>query len=334
MISMNRVKGLDQEVRSIDEVAELYAQDLHQGKKSSLKTAVDRIKEIRGNTPEQKCLLKWLSNEGVFQHILLAKPHEMKGIINFFTPLNKAFLEKDADGKDFGERIIDRLGYERYRDNGDKMHKLLNWLGLKSCPYCNSQYILTIDSVKNGKLHKKALFQLDHYYPKSKYPYLAVSFYNLIPSCSYCNNSKNDRDPFEQETIHPYFDDYDDLCKFSIEPESIINYRLTQKGSPKIELNIIGEQKAKVKQHNKDFHLEALYQQNHADLAEELYWKSLYYTKDRRAEITSLFENTEVKLSENEINRFITGNYVQKEDILKRPLSKLTKDLAEELGLL
>lgn len=37
-------------------------------------------------------------------------------------------------------------------------------------------------------LHRK--FQFNHFYDKGTYPYLALSFYNLIPSCSTCNSSK------------------------------------------------------------------------------------------------------------------------------------------------
>ncbi|TCL67476.1 hypothetical protein EV196_10232 [Mariniflexile fucanivorans] len=40
--------------------------------------------------------------------------------------------------------------------------------------------------------------ELDHYYPKSLYPYFGVSFYNLIPSCQSCNGLgvKGENDPF------------------------------------------------------------------------------------------------------------------------------------------
>lgn len=36
----------------------------------------------------------------------------------------------------------------------------------------------------------KGLFQFDHFYDKSDYPYLSMSLYNLIPSCSSCNHQK------------------------------------------------------------------------------------------------------------------------------------------------
>lgn len=37
---------------------------------------------------------------------------------------------------------------------------------------------------------EKTMCDLDHFYEKSEYPVLAISFYNLIPVCHYCNHTK------------------------------------------------------------------------------------------------------------------------------------------------
>lgn len=51
---------------------------------------------------------------------------------------------------------------------------------------------------------------LDHHLPKSKFPALAVTPSNLIPACSDCNKSKLASSPHteEEQTFHPYFDDF------------------------------------------------------------------------------------------------------------------------------
>jgi hypothetical protein len=51
------------------------------------------------------------------------------------------------------------------------------------------------------------LFDLDHFFPKSKYKYLAINFYNLIPICKWCNYLKNESDPLyiKNDIFHPYF---------------------------------------------------------------------------------------------------------------------------------
>ena len=38
--------------------------------------------------------------------------------------------------------------------------------------------------------------------------------------------------------------------------------------------------------------------------------------------------------SDEELIRTIFGNYIREEELLKRPLSKLTRDILEELGLI
>jgi hypothetical protein len=47
---------------------------------------------------------------------------------------------------------------------------------------------------ENKKISYKAKFQVDHYWPQSKYPCFCISLYNLYPVCGSCNNCKNDND--------------------------------------------------------------------------------------------------------------------------------------------
>lgn len=63
---------------------------------------------------------------------------------------------------------------------------------LRICPYCGRSFIYAIDS-GTGVVKP----QIDHFIPKRKYPYLALSYFNLIPVCSTCNMSscKGDFDP-------------------------------------------------------------------------------------------------------------------------------------------
>jgi len=61
------------------------------------------------------------------------------------------------------------------------------------CPYCA----------------QRSVSQLDHYLPKGKFPSLAVTPYNLVPSCSECNKTKlaDVAKNEESQTLHPYYDD-------------------------------------------------------------------------------------------------------------------------------
>lgn len=53
---------------------------------------------------------------------------------------------------------------------------------------------------------------LDHYLPKAVYHRYAVTVENLVPECIACNKKKTTRiaNSRDEETIHPYFDDFDD----------------------------------------------------------------------------------------------------------------------------
>lgn len=83
---------------------------------------------------------------------------------------------------------------------------------VKYCPYCNADMVYTIQLDKNASPYKSAF---DHFFPRSRYPFLALSLYNLLPSCERCN-SKFKRDNYTETlaTFHPYLHDVDDSTRF------------------------------------------------------------------------------------------------------------------------
>lgn len=78
---------------------------------------------------------------------------------------------------------------------------------VRYCPYCNAETVYAFNFRKDGKLHlAKSAF--DHFYPRSRYPFLGLSLYNLIPSCTRCNSSfKHEDYQAVREMAHPYVDD-------------------------------------------------------------------------------------------------------------------------------
>lgn len=88
-------------------------------------------------------------------------------------------------------------------------------LGIRICPYCGRSYIYRVEKAgKGGDVAVKP--QIDHFLPKSKYPFLGMNFYNLIPCCTQCNMApcKEDNDPLDATAqkvtylMYPY--DFDD----------------------------------------------------------------------------------------------------------------------------
>lgn len=69
------------------------------------------------------------------------------------------------------------------------------------CPYCHQAFAHTLIPKGAGRFRPT----LDHYYAKNKYPYLALSIYNLVPSCYTCNSQlKGCRDFYRERHLHPY----------------------------------------------------------------------------------------------------------------------------------
>ena len=90
----------------------------------------------------------------------------------------------------------DAFSQKRYPEGKRSVYQLLTLLGISVCPYCNRQYITT---AVYGRQSVRP--QIDHFFCKKDYPYLALSINNLVPSCSVCNLQKHDRN---KEILYPY----------------------------------------------------------------------------------------------------------------------------------
>ncbi len=212
---------------------------------------------------------------------------------------------------------------------------LIDELDIKVCPYCNRNFIDTYVPERSGKLKSNA--QLDHFYPKEQYPYLALSLYNLIPCCAVCNHGKSN---YNQELIYPYKESFGDYAKFETafldgdEKGSYdISFLLGNSDNFKIELKPkypSSENGMKIQRSIDAFHVNDLYKL-HNDYVRELIKKAIIYNESRIVELYTqypeLFRNRE------EVVQMIVSNYIVDDNLGKRPLAKLTKDICEELGL-
>jgi len=202
-------------------------------------------------------------------------------------------------------------------------HDFIKSIDRDTCPYCNRNYIYYISKSKEIKP------QIDHFFPKSKYPFLAMSFYNLIPSCQTCNGfgAKEEKDPLIEGLINPYLLSSSDFS-FTYEPVSagIISLLLDKKSvRVKFVKNIPG--------HLNVFKLTELYEQ-HADHVVELIVKSKIKYSETYRDYLKRYREKSLQFSENEIDRMILGNYATEYEIHKRPLAKLYQDIGRELGLI
>jgi len=269
-------------------------------------------------TKQIKDLLTEFEDKVKLKSLLIAKPNELIKIIQKYEAhknLKKAKYSKEALHKIL-YRIFVEYGYGKI----DKIQFIYN-INLGSCPYCNRNYILAIN--KKGSIKP----EIDHFYPTSLYPYLACSFFNLIPSCPTCNGfgAKEAKDTFYVYPLsHPYTTKTIDF-QFSIRPKKISfidNVKDTLYNFNDFEIEIYGN-----KANLEVFHLEELYQQ-HKDIVLELLIKKAYYP------LSYIKELTRFGFSQDEIYRTLLCNYNTDDDLHKRPLSKLIKDISKELQLI
>lgn len=203
-------------------------------------------------------------------------------------------------------------------------------LDVKVCPYCNRNYILNFQ--KKGK--ENATAQLDHFFDKKKYPYLAISIYNLVPSCGTCNQRKSTK---QENIFYPYLESFNNSVKFSLKGiksrDELKKESIDFFDEKRIELDYkILSDKDKVEKHIEVFNIKNLYNE-HKDIVSELLQKRVIYSDDY---LESLLDEYEGKLFNNKehLLRLITNGYIDDTDINKRPLSKLIKDISEELDLI
>ncbi|MRS16969.1 hypothetical protein GJV06_18980 [Enterobacteriaceae bacterium RIT691] len=94
-------------------------------------------------------------------------------------------------------------------------YELVKASGLRVCPYCNAETIRTIDGIKK---HRP---DIDHFLPKSKYPFFAASIFNFIPAGSACNRSFKGSVDVLTGYIHPLITGIDDVKLFDFNYDMI-----------------------------------------------------------------------------------------------------------------
>ncbi|OHD94325.1 MAG: hypothetical protein A2019_06065 [Sulfurimonas sp. GWF2_37_8] len=251
------------------------------------------------------------------EEIIKAEPKKLAEIANWFLTLS--LTEKEQF------KYITNL-YKNFTTKKVKYdaYDLAQSLNVNVCPYCNRNYTFTI----KNKHAKSTRPDFDHFYDKDTYPILALSFYNLIPSCMLCNSRLKGTTPFSLEThLHPYQESFNDYAKFKLNIENSSFY-YDEKGFD-IELKTSDKRAENIKE---AFALEVLYNE-HKDIVLELIQKAEIYNDSYIDELMQKYEGTLFKNRED-LLRLVTCGYVSDKDLHKRPLSKLIKDISEELKLL
>ena len=289
--------------------------------------------EYPGFNMQELNFIKALSDS--FDDIIIANPSELEGFISDF---NNASLLGDMVKRpigqgtvfrlnEFGKNISEYFNYTGFR-NGSKSRWLADKLNIKSCPYCNSQYTLTVNNPGGGQLK----FQFDHFYPKSKYPYLSISLYNLIPSCASCNLSKSDIDASLDTHYHPYASNLAEKFEFKIDyPIDLDALTTGNLENLFVETRLTANkgQKAFVKRHDELYNISGIYKRFETE-AKRILKQAIIYREagESMLAIKDLFG------SAAEFENYLINRKIRKEDILEEPLTKFYQDIGRQLGLI
>jgi len=195
-------------------------------------------------------------------------------------------------------------------------------LEVDTCYFCNIEFINKFKK-SDGKF--KNGFTLDHFIDKGKYPFFALSLYNLIPSCYTCNSKVKGPDEINNLSPSSVNFDFDDKVKFRT---FIDNENLQLDEEQDFILMLKEDFSLEYKEYIDGFMLNERYEY-HKYKVIEMINKRKEYPDSRIKELSLLTQKTE-----EEVKQDLFGEYLSDEDLHKRPLSKLTKDISAELGLI
>lgn len=218
------------------------------------------------------------------------------------------------------------LGFNRFYTNfstSDMAYEILEIINARVCPYCNRQYAFAVR--KNGVRVRP---QFDHFFPQSLYPYLAISVYNLIPSCALCNCGK--RDTFPKNILYPYEESFEGKgIRFAV--DDIIPYLLGDKDNVNISLTPSNPSDIAaldtIKEYYEEFKIKILYDE-HADYIKDLILKKYIFNSSAMKSIYNSY--SDVLEHQQRLEQLIFGKY-EIDDFINNPLSKFTSDIFNDI---
>lgn len=225
------------------------------------------------------------------------------------------------------ERIIDTFDYQgQISGSKSRSYYLTKNIGHNACVYCNRQYAFNIE-IDGGKNDNSRFARpaLDHWFPKSVYPLLSLSIYNLIPSCTVCNSSAKGDTIFRLTThVNPYM-------TASNDPGWHFDYKPAVGGGWEVLLKDFAN--AKEEETAKAFFLKEAYQA-HADL--ELNETIELALQNGGSYVPTLIKHviSNVKgASVEDAYRLLFGTEYDLGKQDKRPFSKLKRDILDVLKI-
>lgn len=259
-----------------------------------------------------------------YDDIIALKPSQFDIYhIKYFNELTGSDLARNIiSSKHFYELVVEAMRYDDVRNT--EYAPYVRKLDIKTCIYCNAQFSLPTHGKGNANTDVTT-YEIDHFYPKSIYPFLCTTFFNLAPSCGPCNRRKSDN----KVEFCLYTEDKSECSPFHflLSKQSVTNYLITNK---KDDLDFAIEGNGNLLESHKVFYLDDIYKE-HKDVAEELVWRHKIYSQAYRNSILSQFKKIFDKQEDDDCYRLLFGIYPSSTHIHKRPLTLFSRDLSKQL---
>lgn len=246
-------------------------------------------------------------------------------------------LQKEYDAiknkKNASNEVLKKIiNYESFSSKSRSYcaYVLAEKLSIRTCLYCNRQYTLTI--IKNKDQITRPEF--DHFFSQSKHRLLALSIFNLIPSCHICNSTLKGITEFNlSKNFHPYVHDLTNHYKYTFVPYEVASVLgSNSKLKIKIEVEVGANPESSRISNSKDvFKLEEIFN-GHTEEVKDLFDVRYKLSEKYLDQLSHTYRN--LNISKEEMYRFAFGVYYEEVNFIKRPFSKLKSDLLKELGII
>lgn len=286
------------------------------------------IENIRTSTINKR-LKDFITNN--LYEIITGSPENIQKLNNKFKR-HKSY----SDSKILKGKIRTIFNYEKFRDKSVTLYDaydLANNLGVRTCLYCNRMYTITV--AKGVKTDEKITRpQFDHFFDKAKNPLLALSIFNLIPSCNICNSTLKGTKEFALHSyMHPYIDNYINQYSYKFIPHDVSSI-LGQKSNLDVKISIktgILKDLGKIKKTSELFKLSDI-MSGHSEELKDMFDIRYKFSQRYFKELFTTYKK--LGLTYEEVYRIVFGVHFIEDKFNQRPFSKLKKDILKELGIL
>lgn len=292
----------------------------------------------------------------------------MKGYLKKI--IRKCALPDDEDESNKAKNCCKKIfNYKEFVRMQEDAYWLLRNLNVRVCPYCNRIYTVTLPS--RGELDGDEKFRasratFDHFFSQSKYPYLALSLFNLVPCCFACNISKKKDN---EGIIYPYEEEFGKEAVFRVVPDmegvtvndscNLLGFLhgendrfdikfmagnmilLRKDASLKDRLSGISEENLRksIQESIVTLNLEELYKEHKMEIKEILWNRYCFDEQYVKTVVCPLIQKKirqeGKEIDEREVERLAMNmlffTHINQSDWGKRPLSKLVADILQQV---